>query len=333
MTTTAGAPEDHVAEAGPGRTAALVVAVVGALVSGGAAAAATGVLVFAVAASDDRGGEFEALGDAVVGVLAGALVGTVAFTAALVVGVRRAVPRGRRLVTGIAAVAACIGVPAAIAVGGESVRRGGLGGLVLVATSAALCGGVVLVGWAAGIVASRRAVPLLVAAALGIGVPVAVGTARAPAIADAARAERYEAAGVPLALVDGRTLDPPVAGWRLTRVAQGWSPDDVTVTFATGGQWVELSMQRPAPTPGCPPPEQGRTCGQLGSLDDGTPIRGVRLDAYTPNGEYEEIWVDLPDGRWSLDGPSYPQGVDGDDAVALLRSLRRVDAETFTAAT
>jgi hypothetical protein len=167
-------------------------------------------------------------------------------------------------------------------------------------------------------------------------------------VADGNRVGRYEATGAPLALVGGTELAVPADGWEIVSIDQGWSIDDVTVTFAVPApdgtareDRVRLVMARDPEPPRCGRQAGGDdACVRLGRRDDGAEIMGDPLtdDPLTDDGDgdaavYDEVWVDVAGGRWSLRGTDVPQPVDGTAAVAILAALEPVDAAAFTAAT
>jgi hypothetical protein len=321
------------------RALGLLAATAVALAAAVAAGIATGSVVWHGRPSDDTDA-WSDLGHGLLALAAGGAVGGLVYVVGVVVGVRWAVPRGRRLVTATTILAVSGAVPI---VGGSALRwaeRGGMPLLGALVGLAVLAAAGALVGVVVGAVEGGTAARIGLGAAAGFLAVSVAGNWRAPAVADDARADRYERSGAPLALVDGRDVSPPVPGWELESVDGGWMVGDVTVTYdapAVDGRapsrWVVLvlSSDREAlPCEGAP--AGGTACAVLGHRDGeeimGDPITGV--DGVTG---YSTVWVDVPGGRWSIRGTDVPQPVDEAAARAILTALEPVDADTFTGAT
>ncbi len=284
---------------------------------------------------------FDELGHAFVALLAGLAVGSLVYVAVVVVGVRWAVVRGRRLATAATILASTVAVPVLAGSVARSADHGGVTVLGGLAVAALLMAAGAVVGVVAGAVHPRTAGRIVAVAAAGLVVVTAVGGLRAGQVADDERTARYEEVGAPLALVGGSDLSVPADDWEIVSIGQGWSSDEVTVTFAAPApagssdeDWVRLVMARHPEPPRCGRAAAGDdACAHLGRRDDGAEILGDPITGHDPVTGYGEVWVDVAGGRWSIRGTDVPQPVDATAAVAILTALEPVDATTFTAAT
>jgi hypothetical protein len=278
------------------------------------------------------------LGNAFGALILGGLTGCALYLVAVVVIVRRTVGPGLRLATVVTALLATAALPA---FSGRAVASAEAAGLPALAVPVLLAGAVAagaVIGLAAEAVRPERGLLAVAVAGLCLVGVSAVGAWRGDDVADSRRATRYEEIGAPLALVGGRDLAVPAEGWELVSVDPGYG-DDVSITFDVPvpgrpheTEWVELDMAaRPDPVP-CGPDAQGTTCVLLGRTVDGAEIRGREVVVRDGVGVVD-VWVDVPGGRWTVSGTSYPQPVDVDAAIAVLRALEPVDAGTFAAAT
>jgi len=320
--------------------ARLLVAVVASL----GAAAAVGTAAGAAAYQLQQGpadGQWDELGDALVALAAGVAAGGLTYVIGITIVVRTCVVAGRRLGTAATIVAATAAVPILVGWASESASRGGASVLALPLALSVLALALTAVGVASGSLRPGALARIGAVAATGLVVVTSLAAVRGEQVADDRRAARYDDSGVPLALVGGRDLAVPAVGWELVSISQGWSPDDVTVTFdapsLTGSfrsAWVVLVMERaPDPARCGAEPGDAEACVNLGRRDDGAEILGLPITGYGSTTGFHEIWVDVPGGRWSISGTSSPQPVDVDAAVAILTSLEIVDADTFAAAT
>ena len=281
---------------------------------------------------DDVGG-WESLARAVSAVIAAALVGIPVLVVAVIVGVRRTIPPGRRLATAVTILAATVTVPFLIGWATEASRRAGFDVLGLPLAVVFLVSAGAVIGGAAGIVPARRVVTLVGASVVAVGLLAVVVEVRGDEVAEQREVARYERNGSPLALIGGSDLDAGFVGWELRYVDGGHTPGEVEAAYevvgaGVGDSWLDLVLEAEPPPIDC---DRG-TCEELGRRSDGRPILGFRPP--DPNGApdgFSDVWVDVDGGRWRV--TSTFTDIEPRSAVAVLQALEPVDAETFVAAT
>ncbi len=321
------------------RLALRVAATAGAALSGGLISA---IVVGGIVASATitNPNDLAELGAAMAAAAAGLLAGVVVFVAVTVAGVRRAVPEGRRAATATGLILAPIVVAAAAGVVDAGRPYG------LIAALALLVAAAVVVLALAGALRARRAVllggPAGVVAVVCVALSVVLRTA-AP-VPDLAGL--YRRGAVPVALVDGTTLDAPAPGWRVTSVEH---PLDLTtvpgplalpaavrasVSWRVRSGVVKLQFMPPpaaARLTECPKDVTVLACERLGVTPAGAVIWGTRLPADpTPPG-YQGIWVTVDGGRWHLSGAGPFQELDVAEAVQVLSRLQAVEIDRYLA--
>lgn len=317
----------------------LVVLVVGSALGAVVAGFGAAWSIYEMGSARSSGGQWEDLGNAIAGCLAGLAAFVWLYVAAIAIGVRWAVRRGRRFVTALAIIACTAGTPALIAWNIDVSRNARMPVLGFLGATWAMALACALIGFAAGVLRGRLMAPVGCLAVASILVSVIAGSYGGEQVAEAEQITRYEQTRVPLALIDGRDLTSATAGMAYLSADKGYGYDQVTVTFrersskGSTSETIDLIMERdPKPLP-C---ERGTSkvsrCTELGARRDGSIIWG---DPSGGSGQsrYQTAWVDVPGGRWKLTGRSYPQPIDRETAVALLSSLEPVDAAAFTDAT
>ncbi len=308
-----------------------------------AAAGGTGLAVGRAIWADRPTGDVDGWSDLGFGIAAlviGLIVCGLVYLAGLVLAVRWAMPRGRRLVAAFTVLAATL---ALVVVGGLVTSRAAQGGMpaagavTAVIVAGALAAGV---GVVVDAVRPRTAGWLGGAAAACVVVVVAVGGLRADRIDEHERADRYAATGAPLALVDGRGFTPPVDGWDLAYIDPGWSSHQVSVTFDVPSragdrpEQVWLVMDRdPNPRP-CEDASASEACVVVDRVPPGESVVAgseIVADPIAASGATgsRSYWVEFAGGRWTIRGTDLAEA----DAAAVLTALVPVDADTFAAAT
>ncbi|MCC5951397.1 MAG: hypothetical protein JJU45_04810 [Acidimicrobiia bacterium] len=317
---------------------------------------AAGTATYATLDPGSQAEGFESLGAALVGFAAGFLVATATFVATTVIGVRWALPPGWRLRPALVMLAA---VPIGVGVWIEAERwaaAAGIGWIGLVGLVAAVAGAAALVGATAGVLRWPRAGLVLAAAAGVLVAGYVVAEVQGPRVAHQRAIERYERADAPLALWRGRQAEGPVPGWLVNYFP--W-PRDGTAAIAyrmpgpnDPGRTVSftLTMERSPELQRCEDPATRHApCLRVGSRRDGDPMWGnptnspssdlplnLRPDLDDPpparsGSAVSAVWVDVPDGRWTLHSIG-PLPLEMSDVVDFLEELRPVDVETFVSA-
>jgi uncharacterized membrane protein YhaH (DUF805 family) len=306
----------------------LVAVVLGSVLAAVVAGGLAGALGYAASASDG-GGQFEDLGRAIVAVLVAAVVGVVVFVGAVAVGVRRAVPAGRRLRTWVTIVLAAAAVFVLLGWITETARRAGLAVLGPPVAALLVVAAVRAIGGAAGIVPARRVWPLVGATAVALAVLSVAEGMRGDEVAAQQRVARYERNGAPLALVNGTDLDARFAGWELHNVDGGYGSGEVGIDYELvdplGYGWISLDLEADPEPIDCAPDG----CEEVGRRTDGRPIMGRRRVGTDGRVSYSDVWVDVDGGRWSVAGSGTE--LELGSAVEVLRALEAVDAEAFEA--
>jgi hypothetical protein len=307
--------------------------------SAGLAAAAAATASYAVAASahPDPHQELAPLGVALLAFGVGMLTWIIALLTLTTVGVRWALPPGRRLVTTMVLVA---GNATVVLTTWSAWTADTSSGLQSLWWAVALLTAIFVAAIAAAASATVKARPAVAVGAVAFvlfALLKTVAGTHGSQVAEEDRTGRYVATGAPLALINGQTVQPPVSGWTIVSVDQGWALRDVTVILEPGptptSPWVNLRMSHtPDPAP-CERPGAARPCDRLGTRDDGAVIWGDPIVGFGAMTGYNAVFVDVPGGRWAINGTNFPQALDTDASVTILRSLQGVDAATFTAAT
>ncbi len=304
-------------------------AVVAALTIGSVVALATASITL----SGSTGDPLQNLGAGAIAGAAGALAAIVAYLVGIVIGVRRAVVEGRR-----AATVAALSLPLPLlAVASVVAFSWSFRPLVVVAGALLLLAVAVLVLAVSGALDGVLAVRFGGATAGAAAICVVLAILVHPADRGSALADRYRRAAVPVALIDGSTLDAPAPGWRLHSIEHpvdlGGGPRTPALVLAppaviwqVRGNYVQLQFvaQRGAALTACPP-----SCERLGATPEGAAIWAMRRPAGASPG-YESIWVNVDGGRWQLAGVG-PLALDVADAVTVLSRLKPVDVERFVA--
>ena len=314
---------------------------VGAAVGGLAVGYAAGLAVFSNIS--DGSNDLSQIGNAMGAAAVAFLAAVATYVTVTVVGVRRTVEQGFRRDTAGALIVAPV-VLALTAALTSAVAKGPLAVLGVAGAVALVAAGAIAVLAVAGALdttlAARLGVGLAGGATLCLALPVVFHTSGQEAVT---RADIYRSTAIPVALIDGVSLDAPVPGWRLNRVEHPLDPGDIplalvpaeprgSVFWQVGDHFVQLQMvaQRVAAPSACTYAQFGEVCDQLGTAPGGATIRGMRNPGGPAGSGYTTLWVDVAGGRWLLTVAG--AGVlDVAESVQVLSRLQLVDAERYVA--
>jgi hypothetical protein len=316
--------------------AAFGVALFGAAVGG----IVVGATVASVTVPDDPG-DLSAIGGAMAAGAAGLLAALVVYVVATAIGVRRMVPEGRRAATVTALLVAPI--PLAVTAGLASSLEwsaftvaGALGLLVAVALAV-----LALAGALDGVRAAQVGSAAAGVAVVGLALSFVLREPVAGAGADLG--DLYRRGAIPVALVDGTTLDAPAPGWRVASVEH---PVDLSktpgplalasapprVNWQVRSQVVQLQFvpQPPAGSAACREADTQGACERLGVTPRGAPIWGRRLPVGSGPG-YRDVWAVADGGLWLLSVAGPAQAIDVAEAKQVLSRLQPVDVDRYLA--
>ena len=313
-----------------------------ALVGGFLVGYAAGLVVFFSIATKSH--VLAGIGNAMAAGVAALLAGGAFYVKTTVAGVRRTVEQGRRRATIVALLVVPVPLALTVALTGVVAR----GRLAVLGQAGAI-----------GLVAVVAVAVLAVSGALDTALAVRLGGALAglaavclalPVMFDGSgqdtvnRVDLYRRTAIPVALVDGVTLEAPVPGWGLHRVEHVLNPADLppglavaerrgSVFWQVGNSFVQLRMfAQPAAPPGdCPYAQSGEVCDQVGMTPGGAAIRGMRNPGDPAGSGYTALWVDVPGGRWLLTALSVSGVLNLEESVEVLSRLQLVDAERYVA--
>lgn len=193
-------------------------------------------------------------------------------------------------------------------------------------------------GQRAAATAALLVAPLLLGAA---GTALSFGGRSDVPVADPAAV--YRRAAIPVALVDGTTLDAPAAGWRVASVehaadltnapaALASTPARASVNWQVRSQIVKLQMipQPPTAASACPDAIYAGACERIGVTPRGAAIWGRHLPPGSGPG-YQSVWAVVDGGLWHLSVSGPVQAMDVAEAVQVLSRLQPVDVDHFLA--
>jgi hypothetical protein len=317
-----------------------------ALLAAAIASVLGGAVVAAVSYSGSTGDrdDWSELGAILLGLVAGVVVFAVAYVAGLVLTARRAFPPGRRVVP----VALALGIPVGLTVFALAVS--GVAAMSeadlpppagLPVAVAVLAAGPLAFAWGNSAVGRRRLLVAVAAvAALVVGIAgVGIGVERA-------RTSRI-VAQLPLVLFEGRTADAPFAEWRRDEFKSAWVTENRR-TFTDQGHSAYLKyLSRGAAIFVTMYTEVGPCmdtldylCRVEGTVDGGEQRTYTRVGQYGsyPRSATFAVLAYSDGGAVSVNGlergrqfPASSDFLTRPDEV--LRSLVRVDRETFESAT
>jgi hypothetical protein len=315
----------------------------GAVVGGLAVGYAVGLAVFG--SISDGSNDLSELGNAMGAGVIAFLAAVAVYVTATIVGVRWAVAEGRRAATAGALIVAPVLLALAAALTG-AVAKGPLTLLAWVGAIGLMAVVAVAVLHVAGALddtsAARLAVAFAGGATLCLALPVVFHPSEQKVVVT--RADVYRSTAIPVALIDGVTLEAPVAGWQLNRVEHPLNPADIpaglalanpggSVVWQTGDRFVQLQMvaQRAPAASACTYAQFGEVCDRLGTIPGGGTVRGMRNPGDPAGSGYTTIWVDVAGGRWILTAGGGSRVLNPAESVRVLSRLQLVDADRYVA--
>lgn len=324
----------------PGIAVRLAGVAAGAVAGGLAVGYAVGSALFS--SISDGSNDLSDLGNALAASAVALLAAAAVYVTATVVGVHRTVEQGRRLATAGSLIVAPVLLALTATLTG-AVARGPLAPLGLVGAMGLVAVVAVAVlhvaGALDGTLAARLAVALAGGATLCLALPVVFHPSEPEPVT---RLDVYRSTAIPVALIDGVTLEAPVPGWRLSRVEHPLDPADIppglagaeprgSVFWQMGDRFVQLQMvaQRGPARSACTH-VPGEVCDRLGTTPGGAAIWGMRSPGDPTGAGYTTLWVDVAGGRWLLTAAG-PGVLDVAESVQLLSRLQLVDAERYVA--
>lgn len=314
--------------------AVFAVALFGAVIGG----ILVGATVASLTLSEDTDG-LSRIGAGMAAAAVGLLAAAVVYVVATVIGVRRMLSVDRPAATITALIVAPVLLVAMAGLAGSRAwspfgAAGTVGLLVAIGAAVLAVAGALDVVRAVRVGAGAAGVAI-------VGVALSFmqsGPAPAAGIADV-----YRRAAIPVALVDGTTLDAPAPGWRVASVEHpadlGESPGPLasaparaSVFWHVRSHVVQLQMV-PQPSAGptdCPDAEPGWICERLGVTPSGATVWGRHVRVGSRPG-YQDVWAIVEGGRWHLSVAGAVQAIDVAEAVQVLSRLQPVDVDRYLA--